>query len=213
MEKQQAQVSFVSQAEPRIHVIAEYHLKNTGNQVLNSLDVRLPGRRFNPAELTVLWDGAAIAQTPSADNPRDTLLRFPEPWAINSRHIIRIAYDIRSDSAEQRSIGFSADAFDLPAESWTPALPQARGLFGFGGVPPRKWDLVVRVPQGFLVHASGVEKKHSATNVEMEFRFEQTAQDLNPFVVAGRYREARQELAGNQQVLIWSRAEVNSQDL
>jgi len=69
------------------------------------------------------------------------------------------------------------------------------------------------VPQGFLVHASGVKKKHSATNVEREFKFEQTAQDLNPFVVAGRYREARQELAGSQQVLIWSRAEVNSQDL
>jgi hypothetical protein len=213
VEKQQVQVSFVSQAEPRIRVIAEYHLKNTGNQVLDSLDVRLPGRRFNPTELTVLWDGASIPQTPSEDNPRDTLLRFPEPWAIHSRHIIRFAYDIRSNSAEQRAIAFSADAFDLPAESWTPALPQARGVFGFGGVPPQKWDLVVRVPQGFLVHASGVKKKHSATNVEMEFRFEQTAQDFNPFVVAGRYRETRQQLAGNQHVVIWSRAEVNSQDL
>jgi len=117
VEKQQVQVSFVSQTEPRIHVIVEYHLKNTGNQVLDSLDVRLPGRRFNPAELAVLWDGAAIPQTPSVDNPRDTLLRFPEPWTVNSRHIIRIAYDIRSDSTEQPSIGFSADAFDLPAES------------------------------------------------------------------------------------------------
>jgi len=56
VEMQQVQVSFVPQAEPRIHVIAEYHLKNTGNQVLDSLDVRLPGRRFNPAELAVLWD-------------------------------------------------------------------------------------------------------------------------------------------------------------
>src|SRR5437016_286770 len=213
VEKQQVQVSFVSQAEPRIRVIAEYHLKNTGNQVLDSLDVRLPGRRFHPGELAVLWDGAAIPQTPSADNPRDTLLRFPEPWVINSRHIMRFAYDIRSNSAEQRAIAFSADAFDLPAESWTPALPQARGVFGFGGVPPQKWDLVVRVPQGFLVHASGVKKKHSATNVEMEFRFEQTAQDFNPFVVAGRYRETRQQLVGNQHVVIWSRAAVNSQDL
>ena len=119
----------------------------------------------------------------------------------------------RCAATYRRAIAFSADAFDLPAESWTPALPQARGVFGFGGVPPQKWDLVVRVPQGFLVHASGVKKKHSATNVEMEFRFEQTAQDFNPFVVAGRYRETRQQLAGNQHVVIWSRAEVNSQDL
>jgi len=57
------------------------------------------------------------------------------------------------------------------------------------------------------------QEKAFCDNVEREFKFEQTAQDLNPFVVAGRYREARQELAGSQQVLIWSRAEVNSQDL
>jgi len=77
VEKQQVQVSLVSQAEPRIHVIAEYHLRNTGNQVLDSLDVRLPGRRFNSAELAVLCDGEAIPQTPSADNPRDNASSFP----------------------------------------------------------------------------------------------------------------------------------------
>jgi len=194
-------------------VVAEYHLKNTGNQALNSLDVRLPGRRFNLGEMAILWDGVAISPTPSADYPLDALLRFPQPWTIGASHTIHFAYDILSDPAQRGSMGFSDDAFDLPAEGWTPALPQARGVFGFGGVPPQKWDIVVRVPEGFLVHASGGKEKRSTKNTETEFRFEQTAQDLNPFVVAGRYRETHQDLPGNQKVRIWSRVELNPRDL
>jgi len=212
VEKQEVQVSFVSQAEPRIHIIAEYRVKNTGNQVLDSLDVRLPGRRFSPTDLTVRWDGVTIPQTPSADNPRDASIRIPNPWTIGASHTVQFAYDIRSKIAQQGSIGFSTDAFHLPAEGWTPSLPQVRGVFGFGGVPPQKWGLVVRVPHGFLVHASGGKEKHSAKNAEVEFQFEQSAQDLNPFVIAGSYRETRQDLAGHQQIRIWSRAEINLQD-
>jgi hypothetical protein len=213
VEKQQVQVSFVSQAQPRIHILAEYRLKNTGNQVLDSLEVRLPGRRFSPIDVTVRWDGATIPQTPSADNPRDTLLGIPKPWTIGASHTVQFAYDIGSNVTQQGSIGFTPDAFNLPAEGWTPSFPQARGVFGFGGVPPEKWELVVRVPHGFLVHASGSKEKHSAKNAEVEFQFVQSAQDLNPFVIAGTYRETRQDLAGNQQIRIWSRTEINLQDL
>lgn len=213
VEKQEIQVSFVSQPEPHLHVVAEYHLKNTGIQVLNFLNVRLPGRRFNPAELTVLWDGAPIGLTPSADNPRYTTLSFSRPWTIGDAHTMRFVYDIRSDPEQQGSIGFSADAFSLPAEAWTPTLPQARGVFGFGGVPPAKWDLVVRVPQDFLVHASGSNGRRSKKNAETELRFEQTARDLNPFVIAGRYRERQQSLPGNQLIRVWNRADLNSRDL
>src|SRR5260370_845160 len=65
-----------------------------------------------------------------------------------------------------------------------------------------------RVPNRFLVHASGGKEKHFAKNADMEFRFEQTAADLNPFVVAGRYRETHQDLPGNQRLRIWSRTDV-----
>jgi hypothetical protein len=72
---------------------------------------------------------------------------------------------------------------------------------------------VVRVPNGFLVHASGSKEKHFAKNSDMEFRFEQTAADLNPFVVAGLYLETHQDLQDNQRLRIWSRSDVNSAQL
>ncbi len=126
---------------------------------------------------------------------------------------VRFEYNLHSATALEGALGFTPDAFDLPAEGWTPALPQARGLFGFGGVPPNKWDLVVRVPTGFLVHASGGKEKHSAKNAEIEFRFQQTAADLNPFVVAGRYRESRPSLQGNRPLRVWSRTDVSRAQL
>jgi len=213
VEKQEIQVSFPPQSEPHVHVVAEYRLRNTGNRELDSLDVRLPGRRFRPAEFTISWDGAELPLATSLANARDTILRFPKLWPMGDARTVRFEYDLRSATAQEGALGFTPDAFDLPAEGWTPALPQARGLFGFGGVPPNKWQLVVRVPNGFLVHASGGKAKHSAKNAEMEFRFQQTAADLNPFVVAGRYRESRPDLPGNQPLRVWSRTDVNRAQL
>jgi hypothetical protein len=213
VEKQEIQVSFLTQPDPHVHVVAEYHLRNTGIRELDFLDVRLPGRRFRPAEYAILWDGAELPLATSAANARDTILRFPKPWATGESRTIQFGYDLRSATIQQSASGFSPDAFHLPAEGWTPALPQARGPFGFGGVPPNKWQLIVRVPNGFVVHASGGREKHSAKNAEMEFRFQQTAADLNPFVVAGLYRESRRNLPGNQQLRVWSRTDVSRAQL
>jgi hypothetical protein len=213
VEKQEIQVSFLPQPQPHIHIVAEYHLKNTGIRELDFLDVHLPSRRFRPTDYTILWDGTELPLATSTANARDTLLQFPKPWPIGDARTLQFTYDLRSATAQEGALGFSTDAFDLPAEGWTPALPQARGPFGFGGVPPNKWQLVLRVPNGFLIHASGGKEKHSARNLEMEFRFEQTAADLNPFVVAGRYRETHQDLPGNQKLRIWSRTDVTSAQL
>jgi len=213
VEKQEIQVSFLPQPEPHIHIVAEYHLRNTGIRELDFLDVHLPSRRFRPTDYTILWDGAELPLATSDANARDTLLQFPKPWPIGNARTIQFTYDLHSATAQEGALGFSADAFDLPAEGWTPALPQARGPFGFGGVPPNKWQLVLRVPNDFLVHASGGKEKHSAKNSEMEFHFEQTAADLNPFVVAGRYRQTHQDLPGNQRLRIWSRTDVSSAQL
>ena len=213
VEKQEIRVSFSPEPEPTIHLAAEYHLKNTGTQELSALDVRLPGRRFHPDNLTISWDGAALPHDVSPENPRNLQLRFPQSWTVSARHTLQFSYELSSANSAQGALGFSADAFFLPAESWTPELPQARGVFGFGGVPPKKWELLVRVPQGFLVHASGGKEKHSGDKTAMQFRFPQTAGDLNPFVVAGRYREMRQDLKGQRTVRVWSRSGSNAVDL
>ena len=212
VQKQEIQVDFQPQPQPNLHVMAEYVLKNTGIRQLDSVEIRLPAARFNLLNISVTSEGVKLPQDISPANPRDTLIHFPEPWAIGQAHTVRIAYDIQP-SDQDGFLAFSADAFNLPAGGWTPTLPQQRGVFGFGGVPPKKWNLVVRVPQDFLVHAGPGKQKRSEKNSQVEFRFLQTASDLNPFVAAGRYRETRKDLANNQGVHIWSRTEINSDRL
>ncbi len=84
VETQEIRVSFAPQPAPMIHVSAEYRLKNTGNQELSSLDVRLPGRRFHPADLAIAWDAAALSHEVSPENPRDVQLLFPQTWTIGA---------------------------------------------------------------------------------------------------------------------------------
>ena len=212
VQQQQIRVDFLAQPQPVIRISAEYRLQNTGNQPLDSLDVRMPGRRYHPASVQVSWDGAALRQNVSPDNPRDTELRFSELWMAGEAHALKFSYEI-SVAPEGDTLGFSADAFYLPAESWAPQLPQARGVFGFGGVPPKQWLLTVNLPQGFLVHASGGKEKRSAKGGSVEYRFTQTAEDLNPFVVAGRYVEVQQTLAQDQKVRIWTRGKLDPAQL
>jgi len=210
VETQEIRVSFTAQPQPVIRVSADYRLENTGNQPLDSLAVRLPGRRFRPDIREASWDGIALSGTVSPENPRDTLFRFPQSWKIAETHTLKFSYEISSASTEDGAVAFSSDAFYLPAEGWTPALPQAPGLFGFGGVPPKKWNLLVEVPAGFLVHASGQAVGRPGKSRETRFRFVQTEHDFNPFVIAGRYRETQQDLDAHQKIRIWSRSQPDA---
>ena len=212
VERQKIAVVFSVQPEPSIAIAAEYRLTNTGNQPLESLIVRLPGRRLSAQGRQISWDDRSLDATPSPSNTRNTLLRFPGTWHIGETHTLKINYQIASRPAREEMLEFSADAFYLPAEGWTPQLPQAPGVFGFGGVPPKQWDLLVRVPPGFLVHASGKEKR-PGKNQDGEHLFTQMSDDLNPFVVAGKYRETQQQLAENQKVRIWTRGTLDTAQL
>lgn len=206
---QQVRVTFQSQSPPRVLIEAEYRLKNVGNQDLNFLDVRLPGKRFRAESTAISWDGSALSPSISADNPRDAVLRFPDRWSIGAAHVLRFSYELSPPPGSDDSVGISPDAFYLAAEAWSPQLPQPPGVFGFGGVPPKYWNLLVSVPQDFLVHASGQNPKRSRKGNADDWVFRQSAGDLAPFVVAGRYRELRQDLSQGRRVYIWTRAQLD----
>ena len=216
VQTQEIHVSFLAQPQPVIRVAAEYRLTNTGNRPLDSLNVRLPGRRFWPQAVEASWDGSAPVSNVSPDNPRDTLFRFPQSWKLGETHTLKLSYAIPSAletpqaPGEDEALSFSSDAFFLPAEGWNPELPPARGVFGFGGLPPKRWNLIVEVPAGFLVHASGETTNRPGKGENVQFRFVQTEHDYIPFIVAGRYRETREDLAPNQKIRMWSRSEPPS---
>ena len=206
VERQEINVRF-DPAAPAIHIDAEYHLRNTGDQPMHDLEVLLPGgRRLHLAATSTKWDGAEVPAEPSHSHPRGSILRFAQPWTVSAEHTLHIAYEILPPEEGTAGLGFAPDAFYLPAAGWSPELPQVRGLFGFGGVPPKKWELIITVPQGFLVHSSGVVKKspHGAASMQT-FHALQSADDTYPFVVAGRYI-AGASTSTKQKIILWSRA-------
>lgn len=207
IQKQSIAVQFVAAPTPAIHIEALYRVKNSGNQPLQSLELRLPGRRrFHFADPQASWDKTALTFETSPDNPRNVLLKFPQAWKISAQHELRLSVEYQP-AASETNLSFTQDAFFLPAEGWSPELLPARGIFATGGVPPKNWDLVVEVPQGFAVHSSGQVKKRqkkaaAGGNTEM-LRAVQDGKAGYPFVIGGRFQAT--ELAWDpQKVHVWT---------
>lgn len=205
IESQEIRVRFEPSPEPKIHVEASYHLRNSGTRALTSLALRLPGRRsFRSESAQAIWEDSAISPEISPANPRETLLNLPKPWKPAERRTLHLAVTLLS-SSDNAGVSFASDAFFLPSENWAPELLPTRGLFGTGGVPPNQWRLSVRVPAGFLVHTSGRSPKRSQSGGEITVQAIQSTYDRYPFVVAGRYKES-QFNAGKVSVTLWARS-------
>jgi hypothetical protein len=215
--RQQITVQFVSAAQPVIRIEGVYQLKNTGNQPLTSLELRLPGRRrFHFSDPIAQWDKAALNFTASPDNPRNVLVTFPQPWTVSSQHTLRLSVEYQRAGSNETALSFTPDAFFLPAQGWSPELLPARGVFATGGVPPNSWNLILRIPGNFMVHTSGRFNKQlakiSRTSSERTIRVTQTSKDGYPFIIAGRYI-ATPLTAGHENVSLWTHSPQNPEAL
>jgi hypothetical protein len=212
IEKQEIRVQFVAQPEPRIEIAANYQLKNIGTRPLPELELRLPGRRFRSSGLQAAWDGKSLPLAQDPDNPRSTVARLREPWKISARHTLHLTTEFLPAQEGESSLNFSRDAFFLPASGWSVELLPPDGLFPTGGVPPKKWDLLVAAPRGFQIHTSGVQKKKARKGGETVVLAEQRTKDPYPFVVAGRYNTV--EIGnGNEKVHLWTSKKQDSAKL
>src|SRR5262249_8819047 len=176
------------------------------NRSLSELEVRLPrGRRVQPHALEVSWESVHLEPHPSSESQRIAELKLPASWAVGERHKLRIPYEIGSATGAEPGLRFTNDAFFLPAADWSPEILPIDGLFGFGGSPPKKWELTARLPEQFVVHMSGATSKASRSRGEQLVRAVQTPADHYPFIVAGRYAttEARDSA---QRIVLWSRS-------
>jgi hypothetical protein len=212
IEKQEIRVHFVGDPQPSIRVEADYRLRNTGNQPLSLLELRLPGRRiFHFADPHAEWDAQAVTLEASAANSRNVQLTFPQPWTVSTTHTLHLSGEFQPANAADGGLSFAPDAFYLPAEGWSPQLLPARGAFAKGGVPPKSWLLTLRVPEGFLVHASGRQSKASRGKGEQIIRSVQQPNDGYPFVIAGRFRATRLT-GGPETINLWTRSQENAAD-
>jgi hypothetical protein len=211
IEKQEIRVQFLPGPDPRIRLDSDYQLRNTGDQPLSSLELRLPGRRsFRIAAAQATWDSAALAEQSSPANPRNMLLALPRQWNASERHTLHLSAEFQPPAAGETGFSFSSDAFFLPSEGWAPELLPSQGLFATGGGPPKEWKLVVRVPDGFLVHTSGGSKKTSRSGREITVQALQHPEDRYPFVVAGLYKEALLDAGTGNKVFLWTRSQEDS---
>ena len=213
VDQQEIHVDFSPGPEPRMTIDAVYKLRNTGNQPLSLIELRLPGRRrFHFADPSAQWDGAPAAFEASPANPRNVQLAFAKPWSIGATHTLRLTVTYQPASGDPNALSFTPDAFFLPAEGWSPELLPARGLLATGGIPPKLWSMTVRVPRDFLLHANGHPGKSSNSGADRTTRFTQRSEDGYPFVIAGRYRVTRFP-AGKETVNLWTRAPQDSAGL
>jgi hypothetical protein len=208
IESQEIRVQFVPGSDPRIRVDADYQVRNIGTKPLSSLELRLPGRRsFQLATARATWDGASIAEESSPLLPRNTTLSLPQRWNVSDRHALHLSAEFQNPAAGETGFRFASDAFFLPSEGWAPELLPSQGLFSTGGPPPKQWRLQVRVPGGFLVHASGRSSKTSHSGHEITLQSLQRAEDRYPFVVAGLYKETALDAGEGAKVFLWTRAQ------
>lgn len=213
IDKQEIEVHFIPAPEPTIHIDATYQLRNDGIRPLNVLELRLPGRRrFHFADPQVEWDGHSVTLDISPDNRRNSILNLQNAWMVSDSHVLKLSVEYKQAGKGEHNFSFALDAFFLPSEGWSPQLMPARGAFAKGGIPPAKWQMTIRVPQDFLVHASGEKPKKSKSNGEQVIRYTQRPKDGYPFVIAGRYVASKFK-ADPDTVTLWSRAEQNTDAL
>ena len=130
-------------------------------------------------------------------------MKLAELWKMSSRHTLHLTTEFLPAQEGEGSASFSSDAFFLPATAWSAELLPPEGLFGTGGEPPKKWNLLVSVPEGFQIHTSGLQKKTTRRNGEAVVLAEQGKKDPYPFVIAGRYVAA--EIGnGGEKVHLWT---------
>jgi hypothetical protein len=214
IEKQEIRVQFLPGPDPRIRVDSDFQLRNTGNQPISSLELRLAGRlSFRIAAAQAAWDGAALAEQNSPGNRRNTVLALPQLWNVSERHTLHLSAEFQTSGPGEAGFSFASDAFFLPSAGWAPQLLPSQGLFATGGVPPKEWKLVVRVPDGFLVHASGGSKKTSRSGGEIVVQSLQRPEDRYPFVVAGIYKETALDSGTGSKVFVWTRSPEDSAGL
>jgi len=206
IEKQEIRVQFDPAPVPRIRVDSDYQLRNTGNQPISSLELRLPGHgRFLIAESRATWDAASLTEQNAPAIPRNTFLALPQTWNVGERHTLHLFAEFHTPATGETGFSFASDAFFLPSEGWAPELLPSQGFFGTGGLPPTPWRLQVRVPGGFLVHTSGRSTKTSRHGAEITVESVQRHEDRYPFVVAGLYKQTDLDTAAGK-VLVWTRA-------
>jgi hypothetical protein len=216
IQKQNFELHFVLSPEPHLAVRCTYQLVNSGNQPLQSIRLVVPpAGAFHRAATVVEWNGqrlseqliGAAAQTDMGDTIE---LRWNDSWNPKQKRTLLLSYELSSGSHLGSFLAVTPETFFAYPDSWNPTLLTPKGTLGAGGGPPKEWNISIRVPNGFLVHASGASGKVSRSHDEVVYSFLQKPGDFAPFAAGGKYIEKEINSAG-ERILFWTLQPVDSQ--
>ena len=200
-------VRFVPGPPAELQIRGSYKLQNTGNSDLAFVDVVVPdehlyGRKNLHAEV----NGRETAlQNLGEEIPREGAnklrMTFDPPWKRKEVREVVFAYSLISPEDSGRRITLGEEDFHLGSLGWSPLLQPPKHLLAPYPKRPPRTSYTVRVPENFLVLARGKAAGKKQEGGEIEYRFELHAEDLAPYIVAGRYVESS---AGRDSMVFWT---------
>jgi hypothetical protein len=209
IEKQRIEVTYTKEKPDRVSVRAWYQLKNTGKVPLASISIELPIHPTFTDNLRAEWSATALQSAAVPDNEHQMQFTFGSSWKPVERGEFVVSYELKVVDTTHPLVVGGAPPFFLPSKDWYPVLTPPSGTFSEPNPPPAKWDLVVSVPQGYHVYASGrparldrAAGKNATSGASSRFE-QRTLIDFNPFVAAGPYVEQRVKTSDGT-VMLWS---------
>jgi hypothetical protein len=179
-----------------LRVRAEYALLNSGNSDLKFVDTALPSRQtFGASSVLVEVDGREVApqELPSTDAPTGQeafRIALDPAWEQKQARRLNIEYMLSSPADSGARITLGADNFHLGSRGWFPVLEPPKHILSSTPKRPKQFDYTVRVPASFLIIAAGRQAKRKSDGDENEYRFAMEKEDLNPYIVAGKYTKS-----------------------
>jgi hypothetical protein len=210
--KESREVRFSAGPPPELQIRTSYTLQNSGLSDLAFIDVIFPDEKiYGRTNLRVEWDGHEVtpgALPPEYQKEHPDTLRLPcaPPWARREQRSLKIDYSFIAPVEQGARITLAATDFHLGSRGWIPQpQPPNRVLAPYPERPP-KTLYTVRVPDNFLVLASGTPAGRKRTGGETEYRFELRKNDLPAYIVAGRYVDSspRAKSTADAEVSFWT---------
>lgn len=202
---------------PRLAVIARFELRNIGSTPLGAIDLSLPDEKIYGREgLRATIGGKQISLAPVPEWKGDStsgvahaelasVWRIPlePPWPRRQALSLTIEYDLAPQPPGGARIAVNQNSFHLEPSDWFPVLRPPKKFLAPSVERPDPMPLSVFVPAAFLVRARGTPAGRNARGSEIEYRFRLRKDDLDPFVVAGAYRE-QQVKSADGGLIFWT---------
>jgi hypothetical protein len=191
--KETRRVRFVPGQPPALAVRVDYTLVNSGNSELNFIDVQLPSEKdFGRSALRVDVNGQAVSPAPlppleQQAEPAVVRINFEKPWQRKQKRELSFKYTLRSPADYETGVTIEPAGFHLGLRGWVPQLRSPKHFLSPYPARPSRVDCTFRVPADFAILAGGARRKQKKIGDEIEYRYEVGPNDLEPFVVAGRY--------------------------